>query len=103
MNDTLAKNLSASLQRLLHDERLNRSITRKDFAAKSGLSRQYVAMLEDGKRIPRLDTLFQIAQGLNMQISQLVEILQGNLNSAMSTPTSMAADSGKIKWITRKQ
>ncbi|GHV18082.1 hypothetical protein AGMMS49938_19030 [Fibrobacterales bacterium] len=102
MNDTLAKNLSASLQRLLHDERLN-SITRKDFAAKSGLSRQYVAMLEDGKRIPRLDTLFQIAQGLNMQISQLVEILQENLNSAMSASTSMAADNGKIKWITRKQ
>ena len=53
--------------------RLARGLTQEQYAVKSGLAQQYVSDLENGKKNPTLATLHQIAEGLGVEVVELVQ------------------------------
>ena len=53
--------------------RLGKGLTQEQYAVKSGLAQQYVSDLENGKKNPTLTTLHQIAEGLGVEVVELVQ------------------------------
>ena len=53
--------------------RLGKGLTQEQYAVKSGLAQQYVSDLENGKKNPTLSTLHQIAEGLGVEVVELVQ------------------------------
>jgi transcriptional regulator with XRE-family HTH domain len=56
--------------------RLDKRISQEDLAAKAGLSRNGMGLIEQGKRWPRLATLLKIADALGMTIEEVLKGIQ---------------------------
>ena len=56
--------------------RLAKKISQEDFAAKAGLSRNGMGLIEQGKRWPRLATLLRISDALGMTIEDVLKGIQ---------------------------
>jgi len=55
-------------------------LNQEQVAVRSGLSRQYISMLERGKRVPNLRTIYQLSEGLGISQLDFCIDLQLNLN-----------------------
>ena len=66
------KNLLRILGRRLRELRERSGVSQEDFADRCGLHRTAVGLLERGKRMPRLDTLLIIGNGLGIQLTKIV-------------------------------
>ena len=53
--------------------RLARGLTQEQYAVRSGIPQQYISYLESGKKNPTLATLHQIAEGLEVEVVELVQ------------------------------
>jgi transcriptional regulator with XRE-family HTH domain len=56
--------------------RLQKKISQEDLAAKAGLSRTGMGLIEQGKRWPRLATLLKISDALGMTIEEVLKGIQ---------------------------
>jgi DNA-binding XRE family transcriptional regulator len=56
--------------------RLDKKISQEDLAAKAGLSRNGMGLIEQGKRWPRLATLLKISDALGMTIEEILKGIQ---------------------------
>ena len=56
--------------------RLDKKISQEDLAAKPGLSRNGMGLIEQGKRWPRLATLLKISAALGMTIEEVLKGIQ---------------------------
>src|SRR5258708_4547021 len=56
--------------------RLDKKISQEDLAAKAGLSRNGMGLIEQGKRWPRLATLLKISDALGMTIEEVLKGIQ---------------------------
>lgn len=56
--------------------RTERGISQERFSAMAGIARSHLTMLENGKKIPRLDTFFRLAEALEMQPSELMQLIE---------------------------
>lgn len=56
--------------------RTERSISQERFSAMAGIARSHLTMLENGNKIPRLDTFFRLAEALEMQPSELMKLIE---------------------------
>lgn len=56
--------------------RLAKNISQEDLAAKAGLSRTGMGLIEQGKRWPRLATLLKISEALGMTIEDVLKGIQ---------------------------
>jgi transcriptional regulator with XRE-family HTH domain len=56
--------------------RLDKKISQEDLAAKAGLSRNGMGLIEQGKRWPRLATLLKISDALGMTIEDVLKGIQ---------------------------
>jgi transcriptional regulator with XRE-family HTH domain len=56
--------------------RLDKKISQEDLAAKAGLSRTGMGLIEQGKRWPRLGTLLKISDALGMTIEEVLKGIQ---------------------------
>lgn len=65
------KKLGDRIQKL----RIARGVDQNSFAEKYGISRTQLYMIENGKTNPRLLTLQKIANGLEVNLSELLENL----------------------------
>lgn len=74
---TLSQAIAVTLIRLRDHFKLSQS----ELAAKTGLSRQYISMLERQMRMPHVDTLFQLCRGLNVNERDFVLCLQVYITS----------------------
>lgn len=57
---------------ILREERISQDLSLTRLAETAGLSRQAVSYIEQGKRIPALDTLLRIARVLNLNLADLI-------------------------------
>ena len=64
--------LCSSIARVLHDHRAALGFTQTKLADLSGVTRQMISFVEQGKRIPTVDTLSKIAQALGVTPSSLL-------------------------------
>jgi len=56
--------------------RLAKKISQEDLAAKAGLSRTGMGLIEQGKRWPRLATLLKVSEALGMTIEDVLKGIQ---------------------------
>lgn len=72
----MAKHVDADLARAIGDQiravRERKGMSQEDLSFRSGLHRTEVSMLDRGIRIPRVDTLLQVAGGLGVELADLV-------------------------------
>ena len=56
--------------------RMEKGITQERFSAFAGIARSHLTMLENGKKVVRLDTFFRIAEALGMRPSELIKMVE---------------------------
>jgi transcriptional regulator with XRE-family HTH domain len=61
---------------VLRQLRRERGLSQEDLAFESGYHRTYISLLERGKKSPSLKTLFQLANALNIQPSEIIDRIQ---------------------------
>jgi len=67
--DSTIKNLGKKIRKI----RTKKGLTQEGLAARSGLTKSYISLLEVGKKIPAISTLSQIAAALGMTIGDCFE------------------------------
>ena len=50
-------------------------MTQCEFSRKCGFSRQYISLVESGKRVPTLDFAFNIAESLGISAEDFIQML----------------------------
>ena len=60
------------LGRELRKARTKAKLTQEQLAAKAGLTREYVSILENNRRSPTVDTLFALCKALRVKPSNLI-------------------------------
>ncbi|MCP9760768.1 XRE family transcriptional regulator [Aquitalea sp. S1-19] len=61
---------------LLKQLRTERKLSQEAFAERAGVHRNFVSLLERGINQPSLDTLFALADALEMDVAELIRRLQ---------------------------
>ncbi|CAM4454188.1 helix-turn-helix domain-containing protein [Paenibacillus typhae] len=56
--------------------RIKKDISQEELAYQSNLDRTYISMLERGVNQPSLNTVLSVAKGLNMRASDLVRLIE---------------------------
>lgn len=98
--------LGQALQHALCAFRDSQGLSQQELATRSGLTRQYISLLERQERIPRLDTLLALSQGLGLPLATLCgEIERLHSHYSLHRPPSTgeesfnhAADEGLLNW-----
>ncbi len=96
--------LGQALQHALCAFRDSQGLSQQELATRSGLTRQYISLLERQERIPRLDTLLALSQGLGLPLATLCgEIERLHSHYSLHRPPSEkgfphAADEGLLNW-----
>jgi transcriptional regulator with XRE-family HTH domain len=68
--------LEARFGHLLRELRIKKGFTQAALAIDSDLDRTYISMLERGKRMPTIGTLFRIAEVLGVSPSSIIRELE---------------------------
>ena len=63
---------SKILGTIIGTERVKRGMTQEQLSGLAGISRSHLAALESGQKIPRVDTLWEIAEALSIKPSTLI-------------------------------
>jgi transcriptional regulator with XRE-family HTH domain len=71
--------------------RLAKKISQEDLAAKAGLSRNGMGLIEQGKRWPRLATLLRISDALGITIEDVLKGIQRGIANNSPRRTSSGA------------
>ena len=56
--------------------RIDRGVSQETLSALSGIARSHLAMIELGKKVPRTDTIWSIAEALNIKLSDLISLIE---------------------------
>lgn len=56
--------------------RTGRGITQERFSALAGIARSHLTMLENGKKVVRLDTFVRIAEALDLSPAELMKLVE---------------------------
>lgn len=56
--------------------RVGRGLTQERFSAFAGIARSHLTMLENGRKVPRLDTFSRIAAALGMTPAELLRLVE---------------------------
>lgn len=57
---------------IVRECRVQRGLSQEELAHASGLHRTQISLIERGERCPRLDTIFKLAQALEIQPNKLI-------------------------------
>lgn len=71
------KTLGVVISRL----RTERGLSQEKFSGLVGISRSHLTMIENGKKTVRLDTLWRLADALEIKPSQLVAMIESANNN----------------------
>lgn len=69
---------------VIHRLRVQRGMTQEMLSGFAGIARTHLSMIETGSKNPNLDTLWRIAQALDMKPSELVAAIEEEACSAQS-------------------
>lgn len=60
------------LGKVIAEERLSRNMSQESLSAFAGMARSHLAMIEAGKTSPTVETLWRIAEALEVKLSELM-------------------------------
>lgn len=63
-----------ALRKVLRRLRKDRKLSQEVFSGLAGISRSHLSMIEIGAKEPNLDTLFKIAQALDIPLSEILRL-----------------------------
>ncbi len=69
-------NLEQTFGHVLQRHRISSQMSQEELSFNSGLDRTYISLLERGKRKPTINTVFALANALNIKPSQLIKELE---------------------------
>lgn len=69
--------------------RKNLKLTQSDLADKAGLSTNFIALLEKGKRSASVDTLFRISKVLKVELKELFDFPEKKTKAQIATDELM--------------
>lgn len=64
--------LAVSFGRVLRHHRIAQRLTQEELADESHLHPTYIGLIERGEKNPTLQVCFQISQGLNLNLAELI-------------------------------
>lgn len=64
------------IAQLIHDLRRARGYTQTELAVRSAVAPSTIIRLESGRFMPSVETLFQVAEGLSLQVSTIFSLLE---------------------------
>lgn len=67
------ENLMDVIGHRIKEYRIKNKLSQEDLALESGVSIAHIGRLERGERCPTIDTLYKIAEVLNVSIAELVD------------------------------
>ena len=56
--------------------RTEKGLSQEQLSGLAGISRSHLAMIENGRKTPRLDTLWRLAEALDIMPSQILELAE---------------------------
>ncbi|MDR3001408.1 MAG: helix-turn-helix domain-containing protein [Fibromonadaceae bacterium] len=75
-NDShLRKPIEQAFQFVLPCQRSIKKMSQRKFSEKCGLSRQYISLVEKGKRTPKFEFIFCFADGFDMGFQDFMRLL----------------------------
>lgn len=74
-HEHLRKSIKHAFQFLLCKQRHLRNLSQYQLSRKCGLSRQYLSLIEAGKRVPAFEFIYCFAYGLDMNIEDFLHML----------------------------
>jgi len=83
--DKLRAAVCSSVAAILKEERLNRKLSLSALAGRAGLSYQIISYVERRMRTPNLDTLLRIADGLEIDVA---DVLRNARRRAVKNPST---------------
>lgn len=60
--------------KLLHQVRKNQKMTQKELATSTEIDQALISKIENGKHLPRIDTIERLAGGLNMSVTEFLSV-----------------------------
>lgn len=69
---------SQALGLVIATERIRNGMSQEQLSGLAGISRSHLAALESGNKIPRIDTLWRIAEALSIRPSKLLVSVEKN-------------------------
>lgn len=66
--------------RIIRQEREKKQMTQEVFSGFAVLTRSHLAMIERGQKNPNVETLWKIAQALDMPLSELFRLVEEEMN-----------------------
>lgn len=73
--------------RVIRELRQKRGVSQEVLSGFASISRSHLAMIESGTKNPNVDTLWRIAEALEMPLSELISLVEDEL---MHTPENHA-------------
>lgn len=73
--------VSIAFGKVLRELRKNKGLSQEQLGFEADLRRTYVSILELGQQQPSLTTVFKLAKALNITVSQLMGLLEDQINS----------------------
>lgn len=71
---------SAVTGKVIRDLRKKRGVTQEVLSGFACISRSHLAMIETGTKNPNVDTLWRIAEALGMPLSELISLVEVEIN-----------------------
>ncbi|MCL2284191.1 MAG: helix-turn-helix domain-containing protein [Fibromonadales bacterium] len=71
----LRKPITQAFQFLLTDQRNSRNMTQSAFSRKCGFSRQYISLVENGKRMPSFDFALNMAYVFKINVKDFMLLI----------------------------
>ncbi len=62
--------------KVIHDLRCRRGISQEVLSGMAGISRSHLSMIETGEKCANVDTLWRIAEALDMRLSALMRLVE---------------------------
>lgn len=71
----MSKTIMEKFGQKVRDERLKQNLSQEELAAKAGVHRTYIGMIERAEKNITLGNMEKIAKALNIKLSELIENL----------------------------
>lgn len=60
--------------------RVQQGLSQEDLAKRAGIARSHLAMIENGKKSASVETLWKVAEGLGISLSEMFKLLEQTCN-----------------------
>lgn len=95
MKKTLGRIIGGRIKRFRREQKLNQ----EELALRSGLNHSYISIIERGDKCPTIETLYKVANGLNIPLYKLVDLYDEIDKKQQSTTDSFYEDKKITKFI----